>query len=105
MPDLNAFEDDRDAVLADLRRGEFDYLEVASRVTEARFFRYLLEQGDLKRWPEATRRRARRRRCRCGSTWRASSPFGSTASTPTRPSPTSCTAGGFGTRWGPGRWR
>ena len=48
MPDLNAFEEDREAVLADLRRGEFDYVEVASRVTEARFFRYLLDQGDLK---------------------------------------------------------
>ena len=49
MSDLNAFEDDREAVLADLRRGKFDYLEVASRVTEARFFRYLLDQGNLKR--------------------------------------------------------
>ena len=48
MPHLDAFEEDREAVLADLARGEFDYLEVATRVTEARFFRFLLEQGDLK---------------------------------------------------------
>ena len=47
MADLNAFENDREAVLADLRRGEFDYVEVASRVTEARLFRYLLDQGKL----------------------------------------------------------
>jgi hypothetical protein len=48
MPRIDAFEEDRQAVLEDLGRGEFDYLEVASRVTEARFFRFLLEQGDLK---------------------------------------------------------
>ena len=48
MPHMDAFEEDREAVLADLARGEFDYLEVATRVTEARFFRFLLEQGDLK---------------------------------------------------------
>jgi hypothetical protein len=47
MPHLHAFEEDRQAVVADLRAGRFDYLEVASRVTEARFFRYLLEEGDL----------------------------------------------------------
>lgn len=47
MPTFDAFEEGRDAVLADLRNGLFDYLEVASRVTEARFFRYLLEEGDL----------------------------------------------------------
>lgn len=47
MPTLDAFEEDREAVLEDLRRGLFDHLEVASRVTEARFFRYLLEEGDL----------------------------------------------------------
>jgi len=47
MPDVHAFEEDREAVLADFRKGRFDYLEVASRVTEARFFRYLLEEGDL----------------------------------------------------------
>lgn len=49
MPRLDAFEEDREAVLSDLAKGEFDYLEVASRVTEARFFRFLLEQGDLNR--------------------------------------------------------
>ena len=32
MADLNAFENDREAVLDDLRHGEFDYVEVASRV-------------------------------------------------------------------------
>ena len=53
MPELNAFEEDREAVLSDLRRGTFDYVEVASRVTEARFFRDLLEQGDLKRLAES----------------------------------------------------
>lgn len=47
MP-INAFEEDKAAVLADLRKGHFDHVEVASRVTEARFFRSLLEQGDLK---------------------------------------------------------
>ena len=46
---IHAFEEDKAAVLADLRKGHFDHVEVASRVTEARFFRYLLEQGDLKR--------------------------------------------------------
>jgi len=49
MPDVNAFEHDREAVLADLRRGTFDHVEVASRVTEARFFRYLLDQGNLEK--------------------------------------------------------
>jgi len=49
MPDVNAFEHDGEAVLADLRRGTFDYVEVASRVTEARFFRYLLDQGNLEK--------------------------------------------------------
>lgn len=49
MVSLNAFEEDKQAVLDDLNRGDFDYVEVASRVTEARFFRELLEQGDLKR--------------------------------------------------------
>jgi len=48
MPPINAFEEDKAAVLADLRKGHFDHVEVASRVTEARFFRYLLDQGDLK---------------------------------------------------------
>ena len=48
MADLNAFENDREAVLADLAQGEFDYVEVASRVTVARLFRYLLDQGKLK---------------------------------------------------------
>jgi len=47
MPTINAYEENRDAVLADLARGRFDYLEVASRVTEANFFRYLLDEGDL----------------------------------------------------------
>lgn len=47
MPALHAFEENKEAVLADFRAGRFDYLEVASRVTEARFFRYLLEEGDL----------------------------------------------------------
>ncbi len=48
MPSLHAFEEDRQAVISDFRAGRFDYLEVASRVTEASFFRYLLEEGDLK---------------------------------------------------------
>jgi hypothetical protein len=48
MPRVDAFEHDKDAVLDDLRQGRFDYLEVASRATEARFFRHLLEQGDLR---------------------------------------------------------
>ena len=47
MPHLQALEEDRQAVVADFRAGRFDHLEVASRVTEARFFRYLLEEGDL----------------------------------------------------------
>jgi len=47
MSVLHAFEEDQSAVIADFRAGRFDYLEVASRVTEARFFRYLLEEGDL----------------------------------------------------------
>jgi hypothetical protein len=47
MPTVNAYEEDREAVLADLAKGRFDYLEVARRVTEANFFRYLLDEGDL----------------------------------------------------------
>ncbi len=49
MAHVDAFEEDKAAVLDDLRKGHFDHVEVTSRVTEARFFRYLLEQGDLKR--------------------------------------------------------
>lgn len=48
MGSINAFEEDKAGVLADLRKGHFDHVEVASRVTEARFFRYLLDQGELK---------------------------------------------------------
>jgi hypothetical protein len=47
VPSVEAYEEDRAAVLADLERGQFDHLEVASRVTEANFFRFLLEEGDL----------------------------------------------------------
>ncbi len=47
MPTINAYEENREAVLADLAKGRFDYLEVASRVAEANFFRYLLDEGDL----------------------------------------------------------
>ena len=47
MPAMNAYQEDREKVLKDLAAGRFDYLEVASRVTEANFFRYLLEEGDL----------------------------------------------------------
>lgn len=47
MFSVDAYQEDRAAVLADLHEGRFDYLEVASRVTEANFFRYLLEEGDL----------------------------------------------------------
>lgn len=49
MPHLDAFEEDKVAVLSDLRKGRFDHVEVASRVTEGRLFRHLLEQGDLER--------------------------------------------------------
>ena len=47
MAHVDAYQEDRCAVLEDLTRGQFDYLEVASRVTEANFFRYLLDEGDL----------------------------------------------------------
>jgi len=49
MAALHAFEPDRDFVLRDFReRGCFDHLEVATRVTENQFFRYLLSEGNLR---------------------------------------------------------
>ena len=48
MPNMYAFEEDAAAVIADFNSGHFDYIEVAGRVTEGRFFRYLLEEGDIK---------------------------------------------------------
>ena len=47
MVDIATFEQDRQAVLADFRKGKFDYIEVASRIREAEFFRHLLNEGDL----------------------------------------------------------
>ena len=44
MPDINTFEVDHDAVVADFREGRFDYAEVASGVAET-----LLAHGRLRK--------------------------------------------------------
>lgn len=49
MRSWDAFQENRGFVLEELRRGELDYLEVVSRVEETKFFRYMLEGGDLER--------------------------------------------------------
>lgn len=42
-----AFEEDREYVLAELRKGFLDYVEVLSHVAETRFFEFLLSGGHL----------------------------------------------------------
>lgn len=47
MGEWEAFEEDREYVLAELRKGFLDYVEVLSHVAETRFFEFLLSGGHL----------------------------------------------------------
>jgi len=49
MPNCDAFVEDKEYVIEQFRAGRFDYLEVASKVVEAEFFRFFLNGGHLDR--------------------------------------------------------
>ncbi len=49
MPNCDAFVEDKEYVIEQFKAGRFDYLEVASKVVEAEFFRFFLNGGHLDR--------------------------------------------------------
>ena len=61
MPSCEAFAEDKEYVVEEFKAGRFDYMETASKVVEAEFFRFFLNGGHFDRlaasYPSPRRKR------------------------------------------------